>query len=261
MESLSFTDKMVEAIKSKKSVLCVGLDPQLKFMPPHFVDFFRDRANAGVTICGAISDLFWHFNAKVIDAIEPFAVAAKPQSAFYECYGAAGIQALEKTIAYAKSKGLIVILDAKRGDGGDTAQAYADAYLGEVPSFGGQMVSSVRVDALTVHGYIGTSCLSPFLTAVKKYGTGIFVVDKTSFKPNSEIEQLVVKGEEVPVWVALAKMVAKWGEGTEGQYGYRNFGVVMGATYPEEAVTMRQILPNSWFLVPGYGKQGRVEPR
>lgn len=249
-----FTDKMVEAIKTKRSVLCVGLDPQLKFMPPHLVDFYASPMHYGGTF-EAVAHIFLHFNMQIIDAVEPYAVAVKPQIAFYETYGHSGVWAFEETVKHARSKGLVVILDAKRGDGGDTAQAYADGYLGEVPFFDKPTVSLVQVDALTVHGYIGESCLNPFIEAVRKYGTGIFVVDKTSFKPNSRIEQLKTQSGLL-VWQELAKMIQELGTDTEGEYGYRNVGVVMGATYPEDAIFMRQILPNAWFLVPGYGKQG-----
>jgi orotidine-5'-phosphate decarboxylase len=114
----------------------------------------------------------------------------------------------------------------------------------------------MRTDCVTIHGYIGSDCVRPFLREIKEHGTGAFVVDKTSFKPNSEVEQLECKSG-LKVWEELAIMVQKWGEGTEGEYGYRNLGVVMGATYPEEAVVMRRHLPKSWLLVPGYGKQSQ----
>ena len=253
IERLTFTDRMIVAIKEKKSILNVGLDPQPKFMPPHLVTWAFDEYGS---TWEAVGHLYERFNRQIIDVVAPFAVSVKPQIAFYEAYGCWGIWAFEETIQYAKSKGLLVITDAKRGDGGDTAQAYADGHLGEVPMFSmGTTESPLRADALTIHAWIGSSCISPFLAAVKKYGTGVFVVDKTSFDPNSEVEQTITQSG-LPNWQVLAKMVEVWGEGTEGKYNYRNFGVVMGATYPEDAEVMRQILPNTWFLIPGYGAQG-----
>lgn len=249
---LTFTDRMIEAIRRKRSILNVGLDPQLGFMPPHLIEWARQ--NWGDTF-EAVGHLFARFNQTIIDAVYPFAVSVKPQSAFYEPYGNWGTWALEKTIDYAKAYNLPVITDAKRGDGGATAQAYADCYIGEVPFFDGTIQSPLRVDALTIHGWIGSSCITPFVEAIKKYGTGAFVVDKTSFDPNSEVEQLVTQSG-LANWQALATLVEEWGRGTEGKYGYRNLGVVMGATYPEDAQKMRQILPNAWFLIPGYGAQG-----
>lgn len=251
IEELTFTDRMIGAIRQKKSILNGGLDPQLKFMPPHLIDWARQTW--GETF-EAVGHLFARFNQEIIDAVYPFAVSVKPQSAFYEPYGSWGTWALEKTIDYARTHDLLIITDAKRGDGGATAQAYADCYIGETPFFDGTIQSPLRVNALTIHGWIGSSCINPFLEAVKKYGTGVFVVDKTSFDPNSEVEQLVTQSG-LTNWQALATMVEEWGRGTEGRYGYRNFGVVMGATYPEDAATMRQILSNAWFLIPGYGAQ------
>ena len=148
--------------------------------------------------------------------------------------------------------------DAKRCDGGDTAQAYAEGHLGKVGVWDKysekarvlHALPSLDVDAMTVVPYIGTSCISPFVDTVKEYGKGIFIVDKTSFAPNSEVEQLqTISG--LKVWQEVALLVKEWGKGCEGDYG-NNVGVVMGATYPEDALKMREILPDPFFLVPGY---------
>ncbi len=251
----TFTDRLVDAIRAKRSILCVGLDPQLRFMPPHLIEWAKGYYG-DIKPWEAIARLFLKFNMAIINAVGSYAVVVKPQIAFYGRYGQWGVWAYEQTIQYAVEKGLIVITDAKRGDGGDTADAYADEFLGEVPVFDGKrMRGPMRVDCVPIHGYIGSDCVRPFLKAIKEFGTGAFVVDKTSFKPNSEVEQLKCESG-LKVWEALAMMVQKWGEGTEGEYGYRNLGVVMGATYPEDAVRMRGIIPKGWFLVPGYGKQG-----
>ncbi len=203
----------------------------------------------------ALAWAFLKFNQAIIDMVEPFAAAVKPQIAFYETLGAWGIRALEGTIAYARERGLVVITDAKRGDGGPSAEAYAAAYVGEIELFGTKVRSPIRSDAVTVNAWAGTTCVQPFVDAIKRFGTGAFVLDKSSFAPNSEVEELATQ-EGIPVWQALGRFVQKWGEGTEGRYGYRNLGVVMGATYPDDATAMRKILPNAWFLVPGYGAQG-----
>lgn len=257
-ERLTFTDRLIEAIREKKSLLAVGLDPQLQYMPRHLKEGAVARLGKSLD---AVGSLFRRFNRAVIDAVEPFCIAVKPQIAFYEIYGLAGLRAFSDTIYYARKKGLVVITDAKRGDGGDTAIAYAQGHVGKIPFWGAtpdelsEVESPIRADALTVHGYIGSACITPFVKAVLDHGTGIFVVDKTSFKPNSEVEQIeAASGRKV--WEELALLVGRWGEGTEGRHGYRNVGVVLGATYPTDAPAMRQILPTSWFLVPGYGKQG-----
>lgn len=257
----NFADRLCEAVKYKKSVLCGGLDPQLRYMPEHLINQAVGYYGHGRTF-KAIGWVFAEFNRQIIDAIHDIVPCVKPQMAFYEAYGSYGVEAFEKTVEYAKKMGLLVIADAKRGDGGDTADAYADGYLGQVPFFGTSIditaltrsVSPVRVDCMTVHGYIGEDCVGRFIARVKENGTGIFVVDKTSFKPNSAVEQLVTTAGR-KVWQQLAEMVNAWGADTEGAFGLRNVGVVMGATFPEDAPEMRKILPNSILLIPGFGRQ------
>ena len=271
-EELTFTDKMIEAIKEKKSILNVGLDPQPEFMPLHLLrwalDGFGTTEKRNGTIVRRLSpegigNLYLRFNCETIDVVWPFAISVKPQMSFYEVYGYWGVWAFEKTKEYAKSKGLLVITDAKRGDGGDTAKSYANGHIGEV-SFpilkDGELdfwsvPSPIRADAATVHAWIGDSCLEPFVAAAKKHGTGVFIVVKTSFTPDSRVEQTITQSG-LPMWQVLAQMVDEWGQGTEGKYGYRNVGVVMGATKPDDAPAMKKILPKAWKLIPGYGAQG-----
>lgn len=266
----TFTDRLIDKMREKQSILCVGLDPQINFMPPQLIEWAKKNFKRS-TMWEMIGRLYFEFNKKIIDETAPFAVAVKPQMAFYERYGMWGVWAHEQTIAYGYGRGLVIVTDAKRGDGSDTADAYADEFIGRVPIFdlkrtADKIVSvsftewprargPMRVDAVTVNGYIGSDCLRPFVRAIKEYGTGAFVVDKTSFSPNSEVEELSCDSSR-KVWEELALMVEEWGRGTEGQYGFRNLGVVLGATKPEDASVMRDYLPKSWFLVPGYGKQG-----
>ena len=248
----TFVDRLQAAQLEKKSVLCVGLDPQLRFMPPHLIEWARHHYGDTEE---AIGQLFSRFNKLTIDAVCDFASSVKPQAAFYERSHHTW-RALEETISYAESKGLIHIKDAKRQDGSETADEYARAHIGTVPFFDGQMVvAPIRTDALTIGGYIGEDCVGRFVNEMKENGTGAFVVCKTSFKPNSAVEQLVTENG-LTVWERLAHYVKLYGEGTEGKNGYTNLGVVMGATYPEDAPKMRVILPNAIMLIPGAGKQG-----
>ena len=256
----NFSDAMAAAVIEKKCPLIGGLDPQLQYMPPSMIQWAA--ANYGRTF-EAIGRLFYNFNCNVIDVIADIVPAVKPQRAFYEAYGPYGDLAFVDTIEYARKAGLIVIEDGKRNDGGDTADAYADGHIGKVPFFGeddlmafSRVESPTRADCLTVTPYIGEDCVVRFTKRVKEFGTGIFVVTKTSFKPNSRVENLQVAESCVPVWQKVAGMVSEWGEETEGSCGLRNVGVVMGATYPDDAVAMRKILPNSWLLIPGFGRQG-----
>lgn len=253
----TFVDKLIEAIRAKKSILCVGLDPQIRYIPEYILDEGKDKAEG--SLFEGVARAIVKFNKEIIKAVAPFATIVKPQMAFYEAYGHWGVWAFEKTVKFAKGQGLLVLEDAKRGDGGDTAEAYAKGHLGKVTLWSVGQTCHIRgygVDAMTINPWIGTSCLSPFLEVAQEFGKGIFVVDKTSFKPNSEIEQLVTTSGR-KVWEETAKLVReKWSRYSEGKTGYSNVGVVMGATYPEDAVTMREILPASFFLVPGYGAQG-----
>ncbi len=248
----TFVDKLQKSMQEKKSVLCVGLDPQLRFMPPHLIEAAIKKH--GET-WEAVAEVYRMFNHDIIHAIAPYAAAVKLQAAFYEASYHLW-KVLEITIRYAKNNNLIKITDAKRNDGGDTAKIYAQTHIGEIPFFNELTKQApIRVDAVTINGYIADSCVPYFVDEIKKHGTGAFVVDKTSFIPNSSIEGLMTEND-LTVWEEMAYKVAKWGEGTEGQNGYRNLGVVMGATYPEDAEKMREILPKAIKLVPGYGKQG-----
>lgn len=216
---------------------------------------------------------FFEFNRIIIDSVHDIVPAVKPQSAFYEQYGQFGVRAFDATVQYAKKKGLVVIDDAKRGDIGTTSEAYARAILGDVNLFDKQVLSS-DCDCVTVNPYLGSDGVSPFIDQCKKHGKGIFVLVKTSNKSSGELQDLfidhgapllyskekakkevtVVKAERV--YEVIAKLVQKWGEGTEGVRDYRSIGAVVGATYPNEAKVLRKLMPKSIFLVPGFGAQG-----
>ncbi len=209
MSRKTFADNLQEAMKKKKSVLCVGLDPQLRFMPPHLIE--EMRAVYGDTE-EAIGEIFYAFNRAIIDAIEPYSGVVKPQAGFYNRSHHAW-KALEKTLAFSKFKGLLRIKDAKCKDGSETAEAYAEAHIGEVPFFDDRtVVAPIRSDAVTVDGYIAEDSVGRYVRQILKFGTCAFVVDKTSFKPNSVIEQLVTDNG-LKVWERLAHFVAEWGEG------------------------------------------------
>lgn len=259
MSQRTFTDRLIDEIRRKRSILCVGLDPQLRYMPLHLRQWAVETYGPTTE---AVGRLFARVMNEITDAVVDEAVVVKPQRAFYEGYDEWGAWAFKEVVAHAHERGLLVLEDAKRGDGGDTAEAYADGHLGEVPFWGDSpdTLSTRRslsnVEAMTIQIQIGDSCVFPFVErAVKKYGKAIFLVVKTSFKPNSRVEQLQA-ASGVPVWQEMAKLAREWGEGTEGEYGWSNVGVVMGATYPDDASKMREILPKACFLVPGYGAQG-----
>lgn len=246
-------------MRTLRSILCVGLDPQLQMMPPHLVR--QLLSGKSPDDWHAIASLFLAFNKTIIDAVYESAVWVKPNIAFYECYGSEGIRAYEETIAYAKAKSLLVICDGKRGDGGDTARAYAEGHIGLVSSWNEssstftKIPGPLHVDALTVETTIGDAGVRAYLEAANQSGAGVIVVTKSSFKPNSPIEQIET-ATHTKVWEEIATMVRNWGDSGVVENGWSNVWAVVGATFPAEALRARELMPNTWFLVPGFGAQG-----
>jgi orotidine-5'-phosphate decarboxylase len=219
-----FSDRLVDAVGRKSSQLVVGLDPVLELMPSD-VD----------------GDLF-AFCSGIVDAVAPYAVAVKPQSAFFEAHGADGVRAFAQVCEYARGAGLLVIADAKRGDIGSTARAYAQAFI-------------PLADALTVNPYLGGDSLEPFLDACRKEGAGLFCLVKTS-NPGSADVQDVELADGRCLWEHVAELVRGWGESFVGECGLSAVGAVVGATFPREVAEARRLLPHSVLLLPGIGVQG-----
>lgn len=233
MATCHFTDMLIEGIRKKASPICVGLDPRLEQIPV----FLKEEV--------AASEAIIDFNKGIIDAVHDLVPAVKPQFAFYLQYGAPGVEAFQKTCAYAKSKGLVVIADAKSNDIGSTAQAYADAFLGDV----------FACDALTVNAYLGYDGVKPFIELCKKNGKGIFVLVKTSNKSSGDLQDRMTE-DKLRNYEVMAHLIESWGADEVGKSGYSSVGAVVGATYPSEAAKLRKIMPHAYFLVPGYGAQG-----
>lgn len=257
----NFADRLAEAVQRKKSVLCVGIDLQLVHLPLPMIQEFAWRYGRTFE---AMSILFFAFGCKVLHFVHDQACCVKINMGFLERLGPAGGAAFQKLVAEAHKLNLLVVADVKRSDGKDSADAYADTYIGQVPFFAEEgadpsrftsVQSPFAADGMTIDAYFGEACVAQYVDRVRKFGTGLFAVAKTSFKPDSRVEQLVTTSGN-PVWLETAKLVGEWSSGTEGASGLRNVGVVLGATFPEDTPQMRQALPNSWFLRPGYGKQG-----
>ena len=168
--------------------------------------------------------------------------------------GVAGIDAFIQTCEYAKSKNMIVIGDLKRGDIGTTAKGYSNAWLGTT-KIGEEEKKVSDLDFVTVNPYLGTDGILPFIEDCKSYGKGIFILVKTSNKSSGELQDLEVKTGE-KIYEKVAKLVDDWGKDLIGEYGYSSVGAVVGATYPHELEVLRNTMPNSYFLIPGYGAQG-----
>ena len=239
-------DKLIEKIIATQNPTCVGLDTQLDYLP--------DEMRAGVMTCGDAAAAILAFNKKLIDSVYDIVPSVKVQVAYYEQYGAAGMQAFLDTVAYAKERGLVVIADCKRNDIGSTAGRYSAAYLGET-ALGEQNVSVAGCDFLTVNAYLGTDGVQPFLDDCKKYDRGLFILVKTSNPSSGELQDLKLSDGRT-VYECMGDMVEGWGSDMVGAYGYSAVGAVVGATHPAEAKILRDRLPHTFFLIPGYGAQG-----
>ncbi len=212
------------------SPVCVGLDPQLSKLPEGI-----SKNAAGVEM----------FCRGIIDAVAPAASCLKPQLAFFEALGWEGMKTFWDVCAYAKDKGLIVIADAKRGDIGSTAEAYAEAFLG----------AGKPVDWVTVNPYLGFDGVKPFIDQCTKNDKGVFILVKTSNPSSGELQDLPVGDEAVHEY--LAQLVESWAAQQIGPATSLScVGAVVGATYPEEMTYLRTLMPHVPFLIPGYGAQG-----
>jgi orotidine-5'-phosphate decarboxylase len=185
----------------------------------------------------------------VIDAVAQYAVGVKPQLAFFEALGADGMHAFENVCAYARTVGLIVVADAKRGDIGSTARAYASAYLAAHDD------DAPLADAMTVNPYLGRDSIEPFLAACRREGAGIFCLVKTSNEGTADIQDFSLSDGR-PLWQHVARLVAEWGEDLVGDRGLSSVGAVVGATYPRAVGEARRLLPRAVLLLPGIGAQG-----
>ncbi len=243
-------DRLIEKIVKLQNPTVVGLDPKLDYVP----GFIKEKkfAKYGKTLKAAAKAILT-YNKGIIDEICDIVPAIKPQAAYYEMYGWEGVKTLAKTIEYAKSKGMYVITDGKRNDIGATMEAYATAHLG-LTDVDGEMLEAFGADALTVNGYLGTDGISPLLEQCKNHDKGIFVLVKTSNKSSGELQDKLLGDKEV--YAVMGDMCEKWGMEAMGKLGYSSVGAVVGATYPQQLEQMRAALPNTFFLVPGYGAQG-----
>ncbi len=242
-------NKLIEKIKKTNAPIVVGLDPMLSYVPQHIQK--KAYQEYGETLEGA-GEAIWQFNKAIIDATCDLIPAVKPQIAMYEQFGLQGLNAFSKTVKYAKEKGIIVIGDIKRGDIGSTSMAYAIGHLGKV-QVGDKQYTGFDEDFVTVNPYLGTDGVKPFVDVCKEEKKGLFILVKTSNPSSGEFQDRIVDDRPLYEWVG--EKVAQWGQECMGdEYSY--IGAVVGATYPEMGKVLRQIMPKSYILVPGYGAQG-----
>ena len=243
-------DKLVENIRKTKAPVVVGLDPMLSYIPSRIID--KAIREQGET-CEAAGAAIWEYNKGIIDATYDLIPAVKPQIAMYEQFGLPGMEAFKKTVDYCKEKGLVVIGDVKRGDIGSTSAAYATGHLGKV-QIGSKRVAGFDEDFITVNPYLGTDGVKPFVDVCKEENKGIFVLVKTSNPSSGEFQDKKIEGRAL--YEVVGEYVDKWGAEVIGNCGYSQVGAVVGATYPEMGKVLRELMPKSYILVPGYGAQG-----
>jgi orotidine-5'-phosphate decarboxylase len=230
----AFADRLIEAVRRLRTPLCVGLDPFPERIPALFGDATEDiRALA-------------RFFDEILALARTRAAIVKPQLGLFEPFGAEGYALARALTADAHVRGLLVLLDAKRGDIGSTSEGYARACLGAAPGF--------DADAVTVNPYLGRDALAPFLDFAAREAKGVAVLVRTSNPGARDIQDLA--GDGAPVWEHVARLIAPDAPRLMGQSGWSGLMAVAGATAPEEAQRLRALLPHCLFLVPGYGAQG-----
>lgn len=242
-------NELVKKIKQLDAPIVVGLDPMLDYVPEQIKKAAFDEF--GETLKGA-GEAVWQYNKGIIESTFDLIPAVKPQIAMYEQFGVEGMAAFNKTCEYAKSKGLVVIGDIKRGDIGSTSSAYAVGHAGQV-QVGSKKYRGFDEDFLTVNPYLGSDGILPFIDVCKEENKGLFILVKTSNPSSGEFQDQLVDGK--PLYELVAEKVAMWGESHMGE-DYSYIGAVVGATYPKMGEILRKIMPKNFILVPGYGAQG-----
>lgn len=237
----NFSDRLRDGIVRTAAPVVVGLDPRFESLPEALLRDHRDTQDPKVK-----AGLYLVFCRQVIDAVCQHVPAVKPQSAFFEELGPAGMIVLAEVIQYARQKGLLVILDAKRNDIGSTATAYAKGMLGAN--------SPWQADCLTISPYLGDDSLTPFVETATANDAGLFCLVKTSNPGGKMLQDLVVDGQ--PIYRHVGAYVEGLAKQTIGECGLGAVGAVVGATYPDQLTELREAMPSTWFLVPGYGSQG-----
>lgn len=244
----NYATRLHEAIRRKGTPALVGIDPRFDRLPRPCVEAAErqnppDRHSLAATA-------FEIFALDLIDVVAPLVPAVKPQAAFFEECGPAGTAALARVIRRARERGLIVICDAKRGDIGSTAEAYARGYLaGEDPD-----AAAWGADALTVNPFLGPDTLEPFVQVAEERSAGLYVLVRTSNPGAGRFQDR--EGDAVALYRDLGGVVEELADRTRGGEPFGFVGAVVGATRPEELGELRQAMPHVPLLVPGYGSQG-----
>lgn len=243
----NYPDRLHQSIREKATPALVGLDPRFDLLPDPILAAARSKPGDRWEVQALA---FEQFCRRVIDVVAPLVPAVKPQSAFFEQCGPPGVFALQRIIRHARNAGLVVVLDAKRGDIGSTAAAYAQAYLaGEDPG-----AAPFAADALTVNAYLGADTLRPFLELVLERGAGLYVLVRTSNPGAGELQDRESSGTKLFEYVG--QRIESLNAQCRADSRYGPVGAVVGATYAQELADLRALMPSTPMLVPGYGSQG-----
>lgn len=240
---MNFSDRLALAVERSGTPSLLGIDPHPDLLPPEFAAA-RDERLPRAERAQALQA----FALELVDLAAGRVPAIKPQSAFFEAFGADGAVAWERVVRAAREAGLIVIGDVKRGDIASTAAAYAQAFLtGVSPADEPHLC-----DAITVNPYLGEDSVAPLVEACRERDRGVFVLVRTSNRGGSDFQ---LHGDP-PLWREVARRVGAWGADLRGACGLSSIGAVVGATHANELADLRAALPTAWLLLPGYGAQG-----
>lgn len=241
---------LMKKIREKKNPSVLGLDTRLEYVP----EYLREEVYSiyGCSLDGAARAIY-SLNKGIMDAVADIIPAIKIQTAYYELYGWYGMKAYCKTVHYAHSKGLYVIADTKRNDIGPAMDAYASAYLGGVKVKDMEFFP-YNAEAMTINPYFGDDSIKPFIDICNERDKTVFVTVKTSNPGSSDLQDKLIDNK--PVYSYVGGLCEKWGKSTKTEDGYSNIGALVGCTYPKEIDNLRKEMPNTFFLVSGYGAQG-----
>jgi len=229
-----YIQRLEEAIQKTNSVACLGLDPFIELYPPSFIDEHKNSDNPNIHMTKIYME-------SILEIAQGLVPVVKPQSAFFEAMGIGGIKLYNDLIIRAKEMGFIVIADVKRGDIGTTAEAYAKAYM-------------PKADAVTVNPYMGSDSVEPFIQQAKEHGCGLYVLVRTS-NPSAGDLQDFKDSNNKSLFEHTAEKVHDWGK-NDTHNDLSCVGAVVGATWPDQGRDLRKLMPNTPFLIPGYGAQG-----
>ncbi|MCE2516400.1 MAG: orotidine-5'-phosphate decarboxylase [Alphaproteobacteria bacterium] len=236
-----FASRLIDMTRARGNPLCAGIDPHLGMIPKLFQR--GDMAATAPATVEAVRDFSFELLRRLVGKVP----VIKPQSAMFERLGPQGMVLMAELCREAQAEGLLVIMDAKRGDIGSTSTAYAHGFLGHDAGF--------PSDALTVNPFLGIDTLAPFIEVAEATSSGLFVLVRTSNPGSADIQGITAEDGR-PVYHHLADQLRPLVEAAETDCGFSSIGIVAGATYPEEAAELRRLLPSALFLVPGFGAQG-----